>query len=435
MKIAIIGTGYVGLVSGADFASRGFDVVCVDIDAGRIAGLQQGVMPFFEEGLERLVTDGVAAGTLSFTTDGATAIVGADVVMTAVGTPLGADGRADLSAVYDVAAQFGASVTGRAVLVNKSTVPVGTAEACEAIVRGALAKRGVSFDVAVVSNPEFLSQGTAVRDTARPSRIIVGAEEDWAREVMRELNASFIDAGVPYREMSRRSAEMAKVAANAFLATKISFINEIANLCERTGARVDEVAESMGLDSRIGPAFLRAGLGYGGGCIPKDAAALIAAGRDVGYDFRILPAVEEVNALQRELLYAKLCEMLPERKGTRVAVWGLAFKPGTDDLRLAPALSLLAHLLDDGVDVVAFDPAAAANAAKRFPSVTFVDDPMAALAGADALAICTEWNMFSSSTLSDIRDALRGDIVLDGRGVFRTQKPPQGLRYWSIGCG
>lgn len=433
MRIAIIGTGYVGLVSGADFAARGFDVTCVDINAVRIAGLQQGVMPFFEQGLEGLVKAGAAAGKLTFTVDAAAAMAGADIVMCAVGTPLGEDGRADLSAVYEVASTFGASIGGRTILVNKSTVPVGTRDACVQIIKNGLAMRGAEHEFAVVSNPEFLSQGTAVSDTAHPTRIVVGAEEHWAKDTLRALYASFLHEGVPYVEMSPRSAETAKCAANAFLATKISFINEIANFCERTGGNVDEVAQSMGLDPRIGPAFLRAGIGYGGGCIPKDTAALIAAGHDAGYEFRMLPAVEAVNALQRELLYAKIVQMMPERKGKRIAVWGLAFKPGTDDLRSAPSLAVIEHLLADGAEVVAFDPAASDNAAKRFPTLEFADTPLGALEGVDALVICTEWKDFSAFSLADIEKAMKGDVVLDGRGVFRMHKMPSGLRYWTIG--
>lgn len=434
MRIAVIGTGYVGLVSGADFASRGFEVVCVDINAERIAGLQQGVMPFVEDGLPELVARGVATGKLSFTLDAKTAMAGADVVITAVGTPLGDDGRADLRAVYDVAKTFGQAINGQAILINKSTVPVGTRDACMRIVEAELKARDVDFTFTAVSNPEFLSQGTAVHDTAHPSRIVIGAAEPWVKEAMRTLYASFIDAGTPYVEMSPRSAEVAKCAANAFLATKISFINEIANFCERTGGNVDEVAKSIGLDPRIGPAFLRAGIGYGGGCIPKDTAALIAAGHDVGYDFRILPAVEEVNNHQCELLYTKLVEMMPERRGKRIAIWGLAFKPGTDDLRSAPSLFIIEKVLADGAEVVAYDPAAAHNAAKIFPSISFAESPLEAIKGADALIICTEWKEFLTFSLNDLASILRDQIVIDGRGVYRATTTPVGLHYWTVGC-
>ncbi len=435
MNIAIIGTGYVGLVSGADFAARGHRVTCVDINEERIAGLNRGVMPFFETGLPELVAAGVAAGRLTFTVDTAFAVNDADIVICAVGTPLGDDGKADLRAVYDVAHAFGRFVTKPAVLVNKSTVPVGTVITCEAIVTEEFAARNVVQQFAVVSNPEFLSQGTAVRDTAFPSRIVVGARGDWERAQMREVNASFIAAGIPYCEMSPASAEVAKCAANAFLATKISFINEIANFCELTGANVDEVAHSMGLDARIGPSFLRAGLGYGGGCIPKDTAALIAAGHEAGYDFRLLPAVQEVNVLQPERLYSKLVEMMPERAGKRIVVWGVAFKPGTDDLRSAPSVPVIERLLADGATVVIYDPAAAGNAQRRFSSLIVAESPVAALEQADALLIFTEWEEFSRITLSEIAEVMQGNLVLDGRGVFRNRTSFPGLKYWTIGQG
>jgi UDPglucose 6-dehydrogenase len=440
MKIAIIGTGYVGLVSGADFASRGYEVVCVDINEKRIEGLNRGVMPINEVGLPELVAAGVDAGRLIFSTDAATAIAGAEIVFCCVGTPLREDGRADCSMIYEVARMFGVAITKPTILVNKSTVPVGTAVTCEKIINNELKNREIPNSrpdpfYAVVANPEFLSQGTAVRDTANPSRIVIGSNDAWAVEQMKLVNASFIDAGVPVIVMSRESAELAKCAANAFLATKISFINEIANLCELVGANVDDIAVSMGLDKRIGPSFLQAGIGYGGGCIPKDTAALISTGYDIGYDFKILPAVQAVNEAQRQVMYKKLVEMMPERNGKRIAVWGLAFKPGTDDVRSSPALQLVEQLLADGAKVVAYDPAAQANAEKLLLSLQFATTPLLAVQNADALLICTEWPEFSKLELAAIAEAMADPLILDGRGVYRNQIKPHNLRYWTVGCG
>ncbi len=439
MKIAIIGTGYVGLVSGADFASRGHEVICVDIHEARIEGLKKGVMPISEVGLPELVAAGVRAGRLEFSTDSLSAIAEAEIVFCCVGTPLGEDGRADCAMIYEVARTFGRAITKPTVLVNKSTVPVGTAVKCEEIINNELKNRKIPDSrpdpfFSVVSNPEFLSQGTAVRDTANPSRLIIGSDDAWAIGQMESVNASFIAAGVPKVIMSRASAELAKCAANAFLATKISFINEIANLCEKVGANVDDIAASMGLDKRIGPAFLNAGIGYGGGCIPKDTAALIATGQDVGYEFKILPAVQAVNEAQRQILYTKLVEFMPERAGKRIAVWGLAFKPGTDDVRSAPSLQIVEKLLADGAEVIAYDPTAQKNAATLLPQLEFADSPVAAVKEADALLICTEWPEFAKLGLAGIAEVMRGKLVLDGRGVYRNGKRPDDVKYWTVGC-
>lgn len=435
MKIAIIGTGYVGLVSGADLASRGHSVVCVDVNEGRIEKLKKEVMPISEQGLPELVAAGVRAGLLEFSTEAEKAIIEAEIVFCCVGTPLGEDGRADCSMIYEVAKTFGRAICQPTVLVNKSTVPVGTAVLCDQIIAEELAKRDKIIKFAVVANPEFLSQGTAVRDTANPSRLIIGSDDAWAIEQMKHINASLLATGVPLVSMSRTSAELAKCSANAFLATKISFINEIANLCELVGANVDDVALSMGLDQRIGPAFLQAGIGYGGGCIPKDTAALIATGHDAGYEFKILPAVQAVNKVQREILYTKLVEFIPERQNKRIAVWGLAFKPGTDDVRSAPSLQIVEKLLADGATVMAYDPTAQKNAAMLLPQLEFADLPLAAVKDADALLICTEWPEFSELSLDKIAETMRGKCILDGRGVYRQQKKPDNVRYWTIGCG
>ncbi|MDO8624587.1 MAG: UDP-glucose/GDP-mannose dehydrogenase family protein, partial [Candidatus Diapherotrites archaeon] len=346
-----------------------------DIDAVRIANLQKGVMPFFEAGLPELVAKGVASNHLAFTIDGPGAMKDADVVFCAVGTPTGSDGRADLSAVFAVAELFAQHAKDGAVLVNKSTVPVGTGEEVEKRVEG----RGKRF--AIVSNPEFLSQSTAVNDTAHPTRIVIGTDDERAREVMRELNATFIAAGVPYIETSTKSAEAVKCAANAFLATKISFMNEVANFCEVAGADVADVATVLGLDPRIGPHFLRAGLGYGGGCLSKDVRALVASGSENGYEFRILPAVEAVNDAQKIRFYEKFTSALGGVAGKTVAVWGLSFKPGTDDMRGAPSVTIIQKLLDDGATVRAFDPAAMERSRALFPNVTYATDAFDAARG------------------------------------------------------
>lgn len=430
MRVAIFGTGYVGLTSGADFATRGHDVVCVDISEERITGLQNGSMPFFEAGLPELVAQGVQAGKLQFTLDGAAAVRDADIVMVAVGTPLGADGTADLRAVWDVAGVYGAHVAQPSVFVIKSTVPVGTSERAFAIIREAMTDK--TLEVAVASNPEFLSQGTAVRDTQSPTRIVVGADSGMAREKLRTLYASFISAGVPYVEMSPRSSEAVKCAANAFLATKISFINEIANFAQAVGANVDDIAVAIGLDPRIGPHFLKAGLGYGGGCLSKDLRALIAAGHAAGYDFALLPQVEAVNEAQKTLLYDKLSAMLGGVQGKTIAIWGLSFKPGTDDIRHAPALTVVSRLLAEGATVVAHDPQAMANMRRQFPQVTYAADHLAALDGADALVVMTEWSVFCGTSLPDVAKRLKGNVVLDGRNIWKTHDSGS-LRYWSIG--
>lgn len=423
MRVVVMGTGYVGLVTGADLATRGHMVACVDVVAARIDGLQRGVLPFFEPGLEELVAR--AESRLSFTTDGEAAMRDADVVLCAVGTPLGEDGHADLRAVFGVARMFAAHAPAHAVLVTKSTVPVGTAEACMTI---------VGRD-AVVSNPEFLSQGTAVYDTAHPSRIVIGTERDAARAALRELYASFIADGVPYLEMAAKSAEAVKVASNAFLATKISFINEIANYCAAVGGDVADVATAVGLDPRIGSQFLRAGLGYGGGCLSKDVRSLIAAGEDAGAPFRVLPAVEAVNDAQKFVLYDMCVRTLGNVRGKRVAVWGLSFKPGTDDVRSAPSLGIVERLVKDGAEVVVYDPAAMARFRALFPSVRAADTALAATRDADALFVLTEWSEFATASLEELAAMMRAPNIFDGRGVFAAQDRPPNIGYFGIGCG
>lgn len=429
MRIALIGTGYVGLVTGADFACRGQHVMCVDIDTLRIDRLRRGVMPFYEPGLPERVAEAVSGGHLTFTTDAAAAIRDADVVMCAVGTPTGEDGRADLSSVFAVADAFAQHAKDGAILVNKSTVPVGTAEACRA--RIAAAASNLRF--AVVSNPEFLSQGTAVRDTRNPTRIVVGTTEQWARDILRVVHASFIEDHVPYLEMTPRSAEAVKCAANAFLATKISFINEVANFCERAGGDVEDVARAIGLDPRIGPHFLRPGIGYGGGCLSKDVRALMASGDEVGYVFRLLPAVEAVNEVQKWYLYDRLARAFGGVSGKTVAVWGLSFKPGTDDMRNAPSVPFIRRLLDEGAAVRAFDPVAMEQARMRIPEVALAETAIDAARGADAIVILTEWDEFKEIDFSPLSQAFSGSVVVDGRGVWRARSLPTTWRYIAVG--
>ncbi len=445
MHLTILGTGYVGLVTGADFACRGIDVTCVDIDVARIEGLQQGVMPFHEKDLPERVADGVAAGLLHFTIDAAAATANANVVMCAVATPTNADGHADLSAVFAVADLFAAHAKSGAVLVNKSTVPVGTADVCGKRIRDfrQYSRPDPVAAVAVISNPEFLSQSTAVADTAHPTRIVVGVDvgDEWAGKVMRELNATFIEGGVPYVEMTTRSAEIVKCAANAFLATKISFINEIANFCERTGGNVDEVAKAIGLDPRIGADFLQAGLGYGGSCLSKDTRALIAAGNDAGYAFRILPNVEAVNDAQKFSLLDRYEREVGSFAGKRVAVWGVAFKAGTDDVRHSPALPIITRLISVGANVCVFDPLVTEEKIKfLIPDLTppfspFCKTALDAVRNADVLLIHTNAPEFAAYDIESIASVMRSAVILDGRRVFAGRVIPKNVRYFCVGCG
>ncbi len=426
MKVAVIGTGYVGLVTGACLADRGHAVTCVDIDEGKIERLQRGELPIFEPGLEEIVTRNQREGRLTCTTSYAQAIDGVDVVFLAVGTPPKANGAADLQYVYRAAEQIGQHLKGYAVVVGKSTVPVGTNRRVKKII-------GDHFDGAldIASNPEFLREGSAVEDFMKPDRIVVGVESDRAREVMEKLYECF---ACPKVFVDVESAEMVKYASNAFLATKISFVNEIANVCENVGANIDHVAHGMGLDHRIGPHFLRAGLGYGGSCFPKDVRALHQTAGTNGYVFQLLRSVIDVNHNQRWHFFQRMRQALNGFKGKRVGVWGLSFKPNTDDIRESVALDLIEQLLEEGAQVRAYDPQAMEHVRRDHPHITCTDSAQAAAQDVDALLIVTEWNHFKDVDLSDVRRAMRGNMIFDGRNMFDPAKMKElDFDYYCIG--
>ena len=434
MQILVIGTGYVGLVVGACLAETGNDVVCADIDARKIEQLQCNVLPIYEPGLEELVRRNQAQERLHFTTDVATAAGGAEVVFLAVGTPPGEDGSADLRHVLAAAETVGRHVRREVVVVTKSTVPVGTA----ATVRDVIAAHAV-YPVHVCSNPEFLKEGAAVEDFLRPDRVVLGVESDYARSVLAELYAPFVRTGKPILFMDVASAELTKYAANAMLAARISFMNEVALLCERVGANVDHVRRGVGSDARIGPAFLFPGPGYGGSCFPKDVQALLHTGAAYGVPLHVTAGVERANARQKGVVFEKLAGVLGDLRGARVAVWGLAFKPQTDDLRESPAMLLIEQLLEAGASVAAHDPVAAAGArallgARAEDGVTFADASYDALAGANALAVMTDWNEYRNPDFRRMRDALARPVVVDARNLYDPQRMAGlGFHYQSIG--
>jgi UDPglucose 6-dehydrogenase len=431
MNISVIGTGYVGLVVGACLAETGNQVVGSDVDVAKIDGLTRNVLPIYEPGLDRLVERNQAAGRLSFTTDVASAVGQSDVVFIAVGTPPDEDGSADLRHVLAVAETIGQNVKRETVIVTKSTVPVGTAAKVSECV-----SRHARFPFHVVSNPEFLKEGAAVDDFMKPDRVVLGAETDHARSVMAELYAPFVRTGKPIIFMDIPSAEMTKYAANAMLATRISFMNDIANLCERVGANVDLVRKGIGSDDRIGPAFLFPGPGYGGSCFPKDVKALVKTARDQASCLRILEAVEAVNDEQKHRMFDKLRQALgQDLVGARVAVWGLAFKPNTDDMRDAPSLALIDKLLGAGAAVVVHDPVAMDEGKRRLGDrVRFASSSYDALTDADALAVVTDWNEYRHPDFGRIKQSLRRPIIVDGRNLYALHRMAElGFTYHSIG--
>jgi len=433
MKVTVIGTGYVGLVVGACLAETGNDVICGDVDAGKIAGLNHDVLPIFEPGLEEYVARNRKAGRLAFTTDIPAAIAAAEVIFIAVGTPPDEDGSADLKHVLAVADQIGRHAAREIVVVTKSTVPVGTAEKVAEAIRP---HARVPFHMC--SNPEFLKEGAAVDDFMKPDRVVVGVASDVARERMGELYAPFVRTGKPILFMDIPSAEMTKYAANAMLATRISFMNEIANLCERVGANVDLVRKGIGSDSRIGPAFLFPGPGYGGSCFPKDVKALMRTSEEQGAPMGVLRAVEEANEQQKHRLFAKVRDALGgSLAGRRVALWGLAFKANTDDMRESPALVLIDELLAAGATVIAHDPAAMHETQRRLGDrIAYADSGYAAAEGADALVIVTDWNEYRFPDFARVRAALRTPVVVDGRNLYDPEKMRAlGFTYRSIGRG
>ncbi len=431
MQITVIGTGYVGLVVGACLAETGNDVACADVDPEKIAGLQRNVLPIYEPGLEDLVARNQKERRLSFTTDVPAAIGTAEVIFIAVGTPPDEDGSADLRHVLDVAGKIGAHMGRETVIVTKSTVPVGTAAKVAAAV-----SECAKHPFHMCSNPEFLKEGAAVDDFLKPDRVVLGVETDHARSAMTELYAPFVRTGKPIIFMDIPSAEMTKYAANAMLATRISFMNEMANLCERVGANVDLVRKGIGSDSRIGPSFLFPGPGYGGSCFPKDVKALVRTAHECKSPLGVLEAVEQANDRQKRRLYDMLREAFGDDvRGRRVAIWGLAFKPNTDDMREAPALALIERLLDDGATVTAHDPAAIPEAKRRLgTSVAFSETNYDAVDGADALVIVTDWNAYRHPDFERIRTLLKRPIIIDGRNLYDPVKlRALGFTYRSIG--
>ncbi len=432
MKIAVVGSGYVGLVLGACLAENGNTVACVDKDESKIKTLSSGKMPIYEPGLEELVVRNQHEERLTFTTDLPSSVLSSDIVFIAVGTPQGEDGAADLQHVLGVAREIGRAINKYTVVVDKSTVPVGTASKVRAAIAGETTQ-----PFSVVSNPEFLKQGAAIEDFMKPDRVVIGVEEkdERAASLMKELYGPFTRTGAPILMMSTASAELCKYAANSILATRISFMNEIANVCELLGADVDHVRKAIGSDRRIGTSFLFPGVGYGGSCFPKDTQALLRSTADKGYDFKILRAVEEVNDRQKLRLVDKIEQHFGDLSGRTIAVWGLAFKPRTDDMREAPAIPIIERLLARGAKVRAYDPAALPVARRIFDGrISLCERSYEALAGADALAIITEWNEFREPDFAKMRTVMKAPVVFDGRNIYSPEHMRAlGFTYFSIG--
>ena len=430
MKIAVVGTGYVGLVVGACLAENGNTVICIDKDEAKIKTLISGGMPIYEPGLAELVRRNQHEERLTFNTDLRGAVCASEIVFIAVGTPQGDDGSADLQHVLAVARDVGRAMNKYTVVVDKSTVPVGTA----AKVHAAIASE-TTQPFSVVSNPEFLKQGAAIEDFMKPDRVVIGVADPRAAEVMRELYAPFTRTGAPILIMDTASAELSKYAANSILASRISFMNEIANVCELAGADVDQVRRAIGADRRIGSSFLFPGVGYGGSCFPKDVKALLKSSADQGYDFKILRAVGEVNEAQKLRLVQKMEAHFTTMKGRTIALWGLAFKPRTDDMREAPAIAIIERLLALGASIRAYDPEAAPTARRIFDGrIALCEKSYDALAGADALAIVTEWNEFREPDFGKMRSLMRAPVVFDGRNIYSPEHMRAlGFTYFSIG--
>ncbi len=439
MKISVIGTGYVGLVSGVCFAQMGNKVTCVDIDENKIAKLEKGIIPIYEPGLEDMTLENYKKGTLKFTTNATEAIASSLISFIAVGTPMGQDGSADLQYVLAVAKKIGQSMQDYIVVVDKSTVPVGTAEKVRATIQEELDKRGVSITFDVVSNPEFLKEGAAINDFMHPDRVVIGAESEKALEVMRELYAPFMKHHDRFIAMDIKSAEMTKYAANAMLATKISFMNEMSQICERVGADINKVRNGIGSDSRIGYSFIYPGCGYGGSCFPKDVQALAKTAKDFGYTPRILDAVEAVNYAQKYVISNKVITRFGENlEGKTFGVWGLSFKPETDDMREASAITIINELTSRGANIIAYDPKARHEAQTHYlkgnDKVSYVDSKYDALKDADAVILVTEWQEFRSPDFDEIKKLLKTPIFFDGRNQFAKEKMAKmGFEYFQIG--
>lgn len=442
MKIAIVGTGYVGLVSGTCFAEMGVDVTCVDIDSQKIEGLKNGVIPIYEPGLEDMVLRNVKADRLHFTTQITDVLDKVQVVFSAVGTPPGEDGSADLKYVLEVARTIGKNMQQYVLLVTKSTVPVGTAAIVRKAIQDELDKRGVSIDFGVASNPEFLKEGDAIKDFMSPDRVVVGVETEKAKEIMTKLYRPFLLNNFRVIFMDIPSAEMTKYAANAMLATRISFMNDIANLCEVLGADVNMVRKGIGTDQRIGSKFLYPGCGYGGSCFPKDVKALIQTAEQNGYQLKVLKAVEEVNENQKQILFNKLERKFDNLSGKVIAIWGLSFKPNTDDMREAPSLVLIDKLINTGCKVRVFDPVAVHETQKSLErmgldnsdAIYFANDIYDATLDADALLLVTEWKEFRMPSWAVVKKSMKGNLILDGRNIYdKSEMIELGFNYDGIG--
>ena len=433
MNLAIVGTGYVGLVSAACFAELGHTVIGVDIDEEKVKKLKKGECTIYEPGLEELLQRGLETGRLSFTTDLAEALPSSTVVFSAVATPPNEDFSADLNAVFIVAETVAKHADHDLVFVNKSTVPVGTGKKCEDKIKEVLKERGMDYHIPVISNPEFLREGCAVQDTLQPDRIVVGVNGDeWATKLIDELYQPLTRVGKPLLFMERESAEVVKYASNAFLATKISFINMLSELCEATGGNIRDIAKGVGLDDRIGPRFLHAGIGYGGSCFPKDVKALIALSNETGIPLPIVQATHEVNDHQRQRFFKKFLSVLPAN--ATVGIWGLSFKPKTDDMREAPSSDLIPMLLDADHTVRAHDPIAMKNAKKIMPDIEYANSPMEAAKDADAVIVLTEWDVFRGVDLDALKDAMSGKHLFDGRNIYDPNEVRDaGLTYHGVG--
>ena len=436
MKIVVVGTGYVGLVTGTCFAEVGIDVVCVDIDQKKIEGLKNGIMPIYEPGLEEMVVKNYETKRLTFSTNLSEAIKGADVAFIAVGTPPGEDGSADLKYVLGVAREIGENMNSYGVVVTKSTVPVGTAEKVDATIKEALASRGVNIDYDVASNPEFLKEGAAIEDFLKPDRIVVGVSSEKAKDIMSRLYKPFTLNGHPVIFMDIPSAEMTKYAANAMLATKISFMNDVANLCEIVGADVNLVRKGIGSDPRIGTKFIYPGIGYGGSCFPKDVKALIKTAAQKGYNMRVLKAVEEVNEAQKEVMYNKVVAHFGnDLSGKTFGFWGLSFKPKTDDMREAPSVVIIEHLLAAGAKVKAFDPVAMEEAKHMVGNkIEYSTEQYDTLKGVDALILATEWPEFRFPNFEHMAEIMKDKVIFDGRNIYDSSElKEKGFAYYGIG--
>ena len=430
-KIAVVGTGYVGLVTGTCFAETGNQVICIDIDADKVEKMKNGIIPIYEPNLDTIFERNISAKRLSFTTSLEDGIKDAEIIFLALPTPPGEDGSADLSYILGVAEQLGKLITDYKVIVDKSTVPVGTAEKVSAVIA-----KNAQVDFAVVSNPEFLREGFAVTDFMKPDRVVIGTRDERARKVMESLYRPFVRQGNPIYFMDEKSAELTKYAANSFLATKITFMNEVANFCELVGADVDQVRVGIGSDTRIGKRFLFPGIGYGGSCFPKDVQALVKSGEDLNFKFEILSAVLKVNQEQKTILFPKIKNFFRgDLSGKKIAVWGLSFKPDTDDIREAPALFMIEALLDAGANISAYDPEAMPNVKNSLGAkIEYATDEYSALSGADALLICTEWGIFRNPDFTRMKSLMKDAVLFDGRNLFEIgEMNDKGFYYCSIG--